>query len=261
MFNLQLQGKIAVVTGGCAGIGYAISTALARNGAAVIIVDIAENGEDKAKQLRDEGFQAQFIHTDIQHEAEIKYMVSEAARLYGGVDILINNAGIYPFVGLQDTTEMIWDDVMNINLKGMFLCCQSIVPQMIEKGGGAIVNLGSNHADVGMVNLFAYSVSKGGVKTLTRNLAGALSKHKIRVNCVNPGWVITEREIAERKALGQGIEWLDEQGKNLPLGRMQTGEDTAAAVLFLVSPQGSQVTGQILNVDGGVDATSFFDRK
>ncbi len=260
MVQIQIDGKIAVVTGGASGIGYAIVETLAKNGATVVIADIASQGKERAKGLRDKGYPVHYIHTDIRIEEDTQKLADEVDRQFGGTDILVNNAGVYPFLDLLNTTEEVWDQVMSINLKGMYMICKSMVPQMIAKGKGAIINIGSNHADVGMAGLFAYSVSKGGVCTLTRNLAGALARHRIRVNCVNPGWVMTEKEIAERAALGQGTEWLDVQGKSLPLGRLQTGEDTAVMVLFLVSNFADQVTGQTVNVDGGTGVVSYFDK-
>ncbi|MDG0810034.1 SDR family NAD(P)-dependent oxidoreductase [Cohnella rhizosphaerae] len=160
---------------------------------------------------------------------------------------------------MLDTTAGTWDRVMETNLKSMFLCCKACVPHMKRQGQGAIVNLGSSHAQVGLPELLAYSVSKGGVSTLTRNLAGAHARDRIRVNCVNPGWVLTEKELAEREAAGQSSDWIRERGRSLPLGRLQTGQDAANAVLFLVSRYAEQITGQIVNVDGGKEVASMFD--
>ncbi|NHN34260.1 SDR family oxidoreductase [Paenibacillus sp. S3N08] len=125
--------------------------------------------------------------------------------------------------------------------------------------GGAIINMSSSHAAVGLPELFAYSVSKGGLSTLTRNLAGALTADRIRVNGINPGWVATERELEVRAANGQSHEWLVEKGKTLPLGRLQTGEDAAAVAVFLASEYASQITGQIIQVDGGKEVATMFD--
>jgi NAD(P)-dependent dehydrogenase (short-subunit alcohol dehydrogenase family) len=161
----------------------------------------------------------------------------------------------------METTEEIWDQVLDVNLKGMYLTCKAIVPQMIAKGKGVILNTGSSLSHSGIPELFAYSVSKGGVNTLTRNLASALSTHRIRVNCVNPGWVLTEYETAQRAAIGLGQEWIEEQGKSVPLGRMQTGKDTAMTALFLVSDLASQITGQIINVDGGTSVINWHDNR
>lgn len=259
MVELQLYGKAAVLTGGAGGIGYAIAEKLAGAGVSVVLADVSAEGELKAEKLRAKGYKAQFVHTDISDEKSTEAMAAEAVRSFGGIDILINNAGIYPRAHLLETTVEMWDRVMDINLKGMFLSCKAVVPFMQKGGAGAIVNLGSSHANVGLPELFAYSVSKGGVSTLTRNLASALAPHRIRVNTVNPGWVATEKEIAERERNGQTIEDLIETGKKLPLGRMQTAEDTASMVLFLVSDLASQITGQIIDIDGGKQVATLFD--
>ncbi len=259
MNKFSLAGKTAVVTGGSAGIGFAIVKELAEAGASVAIVDISASGAEKAKLLNSSGNRVMFVQTDIRSPLETERAMEKTAAQFGGIDILVNNAGIYPRGMLEETTVDLWDQVMELNLKAMFLCCKAAVPHIRKRGGGAIVNLTSSHGVVGLPELFAYSVSKGGVNTLTRNLAGALSPDRIRVNAVNPGWVATEKEIAERENKGQSLEWLIETGKKLPLGRMQTGEDTSAAVLFLASDAASQLTGQILNVDGGKDVAMAFD--
>lgn len=259
MLDWQLNGKTAIVTGGAAGIGYSIVRRLAEAGVSVMIADVAGQAQAKAERLREEGCPADCAIVDITREADAERMAEAAVRAFGGIDILINCAGIYPRGGLLETTEAMWDQVLGVNLKGMFLCCKAVVPYMQERGGGAIVNLGSSHATTGLPELFAYSVSKGGVSTLTRNLAGALAPSRIRVNCVNPGWVATEKEITEREAKGQSLEWLLEKGKSLPLGRMQTGDDTAAITLFLVSGLAAQITGQIIHVDGGKEVATLFD--
>lgn len=141
---------------------------------------------------------------------------------------------------------------MDINLKGTYHSCQAAVPALVRRGEGVIVNIGSLNAYGGAPNLFAYSTSKGGVMTMTLNLARSLAKHKIRVNCVNPGWVVTEGEKEVQRAEGQPEGWIEDGGRKLPLGRLQTPEDIAPAVLFLASGQANQITGQIISVDGGL---------
>ncbi|WDH83324.1 SDR family NAD(P)-dependent oxidoreductase [Paenibacillus urinalis] len=261
MLDLQLNGKTAIVTGGAGGIGFHIAQALAESGVNLVLADITEDGEYKAEQLRGLGIQAFFVRTDLRDSKQVDRLAAETKQLLGGIDILINNAGIYPRAELVNTTDELWDEVMSVNLRAMFYCCRAVVPQMKLRGQGAIVNIGSSHAAVGLSELFAYSVSKGGVVTLTRNLAGALARDQIRVNCVNPGWVATEKELAVRALNGQTLDWLQNKGKLLPLGRLQTGEDTASIVLFLVSGLANQITGQIVNVDGGRDVGSTFDNR
>ncbi|MCC2683656.1 MAG: family oxidoreductase [Paenibacillaceae bacterium] len=249
-----LEGKTAIVTGGASGIGAAVAQQLADNGASVVIADVADNGEEFATKIRTAGGRALFVRTDVSRSAEIGKTVETLQREFGGLDILVNCAGIFPRANLLNTDEQLWDRIMNVNLKGVYLCCKAVVPLMKERGGGSIVNIGSNHAAAGSAELFAYSVSKGGLLTLTRNLARALATYNIRVNCVNPGWVATEGEVALRESEGRSREWLEEQGRRSLLGRLQTGEDLAAAVLFLVMPQAGQINGQIFSVDGGASA-------
>ncbi|SFM12739.1 Enoyl-(Acyl carrier protein) reductase [Paenibacillus sp. 1_12] len=248
---LPLEHKAAIVTGGASGIGYSIVKGLARAGASVIIADMNEQGAEAAEALVQEGLNVTFVQGDITLSADAQRIASKAVEHLGGLDILVNNAGIYPRSMMQDTTEELWDRVMSINLKGVFLMCQAAVPWLKKRGGGAIINMSSSHAAIGSPELFAYAVSKGGISTLTRNLAGALTRDRIRVNAINPGWVATEREIEVRALDGQTYEWLVERGKMLPLGRLQTGEDSAGVAVFLASDHASQITGQIIQIDGG----------
>ncbi|MEK3911542.1 SDR family NAD(P)-dependent oxidoreductase [Paenibacillus sp. FSL H7-0331] len=251
MMYLPLENKAAIVTGGASGIGYSIVKGLARAGASVIIADMSHQGEEAAKALIEEGLNVIFVQGDVTLSEDAQRIASKADEHFGGLDILVNNAGIYPRSMMPDTTEELWDRVMSINVKGVFLMCQAAAPWLKKRGGGAIINMSSSHAAVGSPELFAYSVSKGAISTLTRNLARSLSSDRIRVNAINPGWVATEREIEVQALNGNNLDWLIEKGKTLPLGRLQTGEDTAAAVVFLASDHATQITGQIIQVDGG----------
>jgi NAD(P)-dependent dehydrogenase (short-subunit alcohol dehydrogenase family) len=259
MADLPLQNKVALVTGGANGIGYSIVKALAKAGASVVVVDLAEEGQASADELANEGFSVVFAQGDVRLAADTQRVASQAVEHFGGLDIVVNSAGVYPRSLMLDTSEELWDHIMSINLKGVFLMCQATVPLLKQRGGGAIINMSSSHAAVGLPELFAYSVSKGGLSTLTRNLAGSLTADRIRVNGINPGWVATERELAERASNGQSHEWLIERGKSLPLGRLQTGEDAAAVAVFLASDYASQITGQIIQVDGGKEVSTMFD--
>ena len=254
-----MDGKTAVVTGAAAGLGYAVGEALASAGAHVYFVDLQESGERKVRELCERGLSASFIRADFASEPEVEKAFRQAEEERGRLDVLVNNIGMYPRAMLEETSLELWDRVMRVNLTTMFLSCKHGIPLMRKSGGGAIVNLSSSHSRVGLPELFAYSVSKGGVDTLTRNLAGAHAKDRIRVNAVNPGWVLTEKELAERRANGQTADWVIERGKSLPLGRLQTVEDTANAVLFLTSDYATQITGQVLHIDGGKEVATLFD--
>lgn len=247
----RVEGKVAIVTGGATGIGRAISEVLAREGARVVIANRnAERGEEAATAIRDAGGKAHFVQTDVAKEADCRRLVEEAVRVFGGVDVLVNNAGVFPRGLLEETTEELWDQIFDVNLKGAFFCCKYAVSEMRKRGKGSIVNIGSANSYIGAPNLFAYSISKGGLLTLTRNLSNSLAQDRIRVNFVNPGWVITEMEIEIQAEEGHDAAWIEQAGRNLPLGRHQVPEDAAYAVLFLASDEASQISGDLMNVDG-----------
>jgi NAD(P)-dependent dehydrogenase (short-subunit alcohol dehydrogenase family) len=247
----RVEGKVIIVTGGATGIGRGISEMLAREGARVVIANRNRaRGEEVEQAIRDAGGEALFVPTDIASEADCRGLVEKAVATYGRLDGLVNNAGIFPRATLEETTEELWDQIFATNLKGVFFCCKYAVPELRKAGGGCIVNIGSANSYVGAPNLFAYSVAKGGLITLTRNLAAALAPDRIRVNFVNPGWVITETEIEIQAAEGHDAAWIEQAGKNMPLGRHQIPEDAAYAVLYLVSDEATQVSGEQLGVDG-----------
>ena len=248
----HFQRKVAIVTGGASGIGNAVVKRFAESGASVVIADVAANGPEVAEQFRTSGHAVEFITTDVRFASATRAMVELAERVYGGVDILVNSAGIFPRSTLLETTDEFWDKVMDINLKGTFHACQAVVPAMIKRGGGAIINIGSLNASGGRPELIVYSSSKGGVWTMTRNLALSLVKEKIRVNCVHPGWVASEGERALRRSQGRPENWDEIAGAKLHSGRLQTPDDIAAAVVFFASDDAQQITGQALTVDGGM---------
>lgn len=247
----RVDGKVVIVTGGATGIGRGISELLAKEGARVVIANRnRERGQEAEAAIRAEGGVALFVPTDVAKEADCQNLVAEAVRTYGRLDGLVNNAGIFPRSTLEETTEELWDQIFDVNLKGTFFCCKYAVPELRKAGGGCIVNIGSANSYIGAPNLFAYSVSKGGLITLTRNLSNALAGDRIRVNFVNPGWVITEMEIDIQAQEGHDEAWIAETGRNLPLGRHQVPADAAYAVVYLVSDEATQVSGDLINVDG-----------
>ncbi|MDR6881231.1 glucose 1-dehydrogenase [Bacillus sp. 3255] len=245
-------GKTVLVTGAAKGIGAAIAGEYLLAGASVVIADYDEQGEEVAAQWRQEGYPAQFVRCDVAKGDEVAHMVAYAETAFGGLDIVVNNAGIFPRADLFQTDEAFWDKVMGVNLKGAYLTCQAAVPGMIRRGGGSIVNIGSLHASKGAPDTLAYAISKGGIVTLTRNLAGTLAKHRIRVNCIHPGWVSSEGELARLASLGEDGKSLEQASQRMPMGRMQNGKDIASAVLYITSDAAGQVTGQQLTVDGGL---------
>jgi NAD(P)-dependent dehydrogenase (short-subunit alcohol dehydrogenase family) len=248
----RVQDKVAIVTGAGTGIGQGIALLLASEGARVVVANRKrETGEETVAQIRAAGGTALFHSTDVAKEAECAAVVSAATREFGRLDILVNNAGIFPRATLEETTEELWDEIMAVNLKGVFFLCKHAVPAMRAAGGGSVVNIGSINSYIGAPNLFAYSISKGGLLTLTRNLARSLAKDGVRVNFVNPGWVVTPGEIRIQALEGHDRDWLEERGRDMPLGRLQTPADAAYGVLYLASDESAMVTGEALNVDGG----------
>jgi len=245
----RVEGKTIVVTGAAQGIGFACARRLAEEGASVVISDVQrEHGEAAAKRIG-----ARFVFADVTSEGDCVRLMDEAAGTagHGVIHGLVNNAGWYPRATLEQTTTEFWDQIQNVNLRGPFYCCKFVAPYMRKAGGGSIVNVGSLNGIQGLPNLVAYASAKGGLLALTRTLAGALAKDRIRVNYLIPGWVLTEGEIALHAKGGLTREALDKKGESLALGRHQTPDDAAYAALYLLSDEAAQVTGTILNVDAG----------
>ena len=249
----RVSGKVAVITGAAKGIGRGCAEMLAREGASVVLADIdAEAGERAASAIRAAGGMACFVSTDVVHEDQCAAAIDAAVKTFGRLDVLVNNAGWFPRATLEETTSELWDRVLAVNLRGAFYCCKHAVPHMRGGGGGSIVNVGSSNGIQGLPNLMAYASAKGGLLSLTRTLAGAYARDRIRVNYLIPGWILTETEIALQTSRGLSEEDLRQAGAGLPLGRHQTVKDVAYAVLYLASDESSQVTAAVLNVDAGV---------
>jgi len=172
---------------------------------------VDESGEETADQYRKKGLNSKFVYCDVSNSEQVNTLFANIVGDVGGIDVLVNNAGIFPRADLQETNEVFWEKVMGVNLKGSYLMCQAAVPGMIRKGGGNIVNIGSLHASRGEDNTMAYAVSKGGIVTLTRNLAFSLNKHRIRVNGVHPGWVASEGEVARINAIGMDMDFVQDK--------------------------------------------------
>jgi NAD(P)-dependent dehydrogenase (short-subunit alcohol dehydrogenase family) len=247
----RLSEKVVIVTGAAQGIGFGCASLIAAEGAAVVLGDLQEKrGELAAARIRSAGGKAHFCIVDVKNEEQCSGIIQETIRSFGRLDGLVNNAGWFPRATLEGTTTELWDEVMQVNLRGAFYCCKHAAPVM-RKAGGSIVNIGSICGIQSLPNLVAYGAAKGGLLSLTRTLAGSLAEHRIRVNYVIPGWVLTEGELALHKAQGREEETLRKEGKKLALGRHQTPLDTAHAVVFLLSDDASQITGTVLHIDAG----------
>lgn len=262
---MRLEGKTAIVTGAGSGIGRAIALCLAREGADVVLPDIKAAGvKAVAAEVTRAGRRALAVSTDVSKEAQVAAMVRRALKTFGKVDILVNNAGIPGPIGLPFTNnvERDWDRVYQVNVKAIFLCCKAVAPHMIASKAGKIVNIASIAGQLGAATSPPYSVSKGGVITLTRVLARDLAVHSINVNAICPGLLWTP--LWEYIGAGMIKNVAALKGKNprevfdmrvrewVPLQREQTPEDVAHAVAFLASEQARNITGQALNVDGGI---------
>jgi len=245
----RFDGKIAIVTGSTSGIGKSVALMMAREGARVTVTGRnVDGGTAVVEAIRAERGEAIFVQADVSDSRDVDRLVDESVQAFGGIDILINNAAIFPRGRLDDTTEELWDEIMTVNLKGPFLCCRAAVPHMRRRRGGVIINVGSVNAFIGGANLLAYSTSKGGLMTFTKNLARGLARDKIRVNLVNPGWVVTEGEHRVQLQQGQPENWAEIGAAKQPFGQMLGPEDIAHGILYLASDEAAKVSGAVLTL-------------
>ncbi|WP_400241413.1 SDR family NAD(P)-dependent oxidoreductase [Niallia sp. JL1B1071] len=246
----MFKEKVVIVTGASNGIGRAIATAYLQEGAYVILADIDENqGKQYLEQL-DQKEKALFIKTDVRNEAEIIHLVHTTKDKYGKIDILINNVGKGIFKPFYDLSIEEWDDVLNTNLRSVFLCSREVAKIMREqKNGGSIINMSSSRAYMSEPNTESYSASKGGIMAITHALANSLSGAHITVNSISPGWIETKdyenlRDIDHDQHLSK---------------RVGKPEDIARACLFLTNPQNNFITGTNLMVDGGMTVKMIYE--
>jgi NAD(P)-dependent dehydrogenase (short-subunit alcohol dehydrogenase family) len=249
----RLDGKVAVITGAGSGIGRVSALLFASEGAAVVAVDaVADAARQTADAITAQGGRAAAVTADVSDAAEVSHMVEAATRL-GGLDVLFNNAGIFPDDdgGVLDTPADTWDRVMAVNLKGVWLCCKGALPAMLDRGGGSIVNVASFVALMGAATAqVAYTASKGGVLSFTREIAVQYARSGVRANALCPGPIETPllAELMSDPARRQ------RRMVHIPMGRLGRPEEVARAALFLASDESSFMTGSALVVDGGITA-------
>ena len=244
---MELQNKVALVTGGAQGIGKTISEELVRNGAHVVLGDVnLEGAEATAEAINNSGGSASAVKIDVSNPAEVKQVFDSILKDKKPVDILVNNAGITRDGLMVRMKESDWDLVLNINLKGSFLCSQQAAKQMMKQKSGAIVNIASIVGVMGNFGQANYSASKAGVIGLTKTMAREVASRGIRVNAVAPGFIDTEMTRVLDDSVRQALI------EQVPLAKLGLPEDVARCVAFLVSDKSSYITGQVINVNGGM---------
>jgi NAD(P)-dependent dehydrogenase (short-subunit alcohol dehydrogenase family) len=251
----RLVDKVALITGAASGQGRAAAQLFAKEGAKVVVTDVAEaGGEETTRLVRAAGGEAAFIVMDVSNAAQVKRGVEFAVQTYGAMHILYNNAAIWnPRLDnrVVELEEEAWDTILAVNLKGVYLCCKYGIPELIKAGGGSVINTASIAGLIGSGQpSHSYAASKGGVISLTRALAIAYAKDQVRVNVICPGGVDTPMIaslMADEQARQRGVAMH-------PIGRMGTPEDIANLALYLASGESSWVTGSVFTIDGGYTA-------
>lgn len=246
---MRLAGKVAVVTGAASGNGRAISERFAEEGADIVLADLNEAGmEETARRVRQQERRALCVRCDVAQRDQVQALVEAAVREFGRIDVMVANAGIGRGATFLDLSDQDWDAVLDVNLRGVFLCDQIAARQMVKQGGGGqIVNIASIMAELGSPGAANYCASKAGVKSLTKSAALALAPHNIRVTAIGPGYIDTPLTAAlqEEPAL------LANLTRQTPMGRIGEPQDVANAAVFLASDEAKFFTGQTIYPDGG----------
>ena len=248
--SFGLADRVAIVTGGSQGIGEACARRFAREGARVVIADVADGpGQALASTLN-----ALYVHCDVGDKAQVDALVAQTLAAHGRIDVLVNNAGIFKAADFLDVTEADFDAVLRVNLKGSFLVGQAVAREMAKAGRGSIVNMSSVNGVLAIPNIASYNVTKGGINQLTRAMALALADQGVRVNAVAPGTIATELAA---KAVLTSDEAKNKIMMRTPLKRLGEPREIADVVAFLASDASSYITGEIIMVDGGRMALNY----
>ncbi len=248
---MRLEGKVALISGGARGMGAAEARLFASEGAKVVLGDVLESeGQQVEAEIAEAGGEAVFVHLDVTSEDDWQRAVDTAIERFGGLQILVNNAGIWNGGNVETQTVEGWDQIMDINAKGVFLGTRAAIPAMRESGSGSIVNISSVAGIIGSVGATAYNASKGAVRLLTKSTAVQYAAEGIRCNSVHPGPIETQmiREVYPDDEIRTS------RVSAIPMGRMGEMDDVAKGVLFLASDEASYMTGSELVIDGGATA-------
>jgi NAD(P)-dependent dehydrogenase (short-subunit alcohol dehydrogenase family) len=259
--DADCESRIALVSGGASGIGYGVAEALLARGARVAIGDINPQALSRAAATLNNANLLP-LSLDVTSSASVRQAVENCIESFGGLDTLVNSAGIIEFAPVGEILEEHWQHIVAVNLTGVFLCCQASAPFLCQSGRGRIVTLSSDAGKIGVALISSYCATKFGVIGFSKALAAELAPHGVTVNCVCPGGV-TETQMGDQvlkwlsAKLGKSQEEiLAERAKSVPLGRMQTTNDVVGTVMFLISDAASYITAEALNVDGGGLGTS-----
>lgn len=252
----DLKGQTAIVTGGAMGIGYGIVKRLSEAGANVVIADVAEDeGVKKAKKISDGGAHCVFINTDVTSERAVQNVIAETIKQFGKLDILVNDAGIFPQAPVLEMDLAFWEKTQTVNLRSVFLFCREAGKVMAKAGKGVIINIGSvDSVHPSLTGLAAYDASKHGIWGFTKNFALEVAKQGVRVNCIGPGGVATEGVKKMTGSEGDDKKFqeaMKAMSAPIPLGRIAEPDDIAKVALFLASDAAAYMTGTLTIVDGG----------
>jgi NAD(P)-dependent dehydrogenase (short-subunit alcohol dehydrogenase family) len=245
-----LTDRVAVVTGSTSGIGRGIARHFASLGAAVVIHGTNKaHGEALAANIRSAGGRAVFIGASLLDADDCLAIIREAAREFGRIDVLVNNAADISRGNVESVPLALWDRILAVNLRAPFILIQAAIPHMRAQGGGSILNVGSVNAYIGEPKLCPYAVSKGGLMTLTKNAAAYLNQYRIRVNQLNVGWTLTEGEHRVKLLEGKGENWVEDAVRTRPFGRLLDPQDIAYAAAYFASDESACITGTVMDLE------------